>query len=106
MFPWDQIRSNAVRGVEALRRMSALFAERVAVESVVAKLLFRAQGLEERRGDLLRQLGERVYALQQGKDALRDGEVSVLVEEIRAVGEQIEALRQEIQEATKGSGRV
>jgi len=64
---YARIKQDIETGLEKFRWFATLFSERVRIEISVFRLLYQSEEMKRRRNELLRQIGEEVYALR-GKD--------------------------------------
>lgn len=64
---YSRIKSDIDEGLRKIKWFASLLSERLRIEIAVFKLLYQSEELKKRRDELLRQVGEEVYA-QRGKD--------------------------------------
>ncbi|HSW64522.1 MAG TPA: hypothetical protein VLH56_14635 [Dissulfurispiraceae bacterium] len=97
-----KIKQDYDTGLEKIHWFAQLFAERVQVELSVFKLLYRSEELKRRKNELLKQIGEEVYALR-GKDRpmLANKDVAAALREIEQLEPEIQATIEKASEISK-----
>lgn len=97
---FSRLKKDIEEGVEKVKWFSSLLSERVRVEIVVFKLLYKSEELKRRRGDLLKQIGEEVYQLRnKDKNVYAQKEVAAAIKEL-------ELLEPEIRETTERASEI
>ena len=88
------------RGIETLRWLASLFAERLKIEIAVFRLLYESDRMAKTRDDLLKKIGERVMELKDRheRDILKDGVVAGAVAEIGSIEKNIDDLKGKVSE--------
>ncbi len=88
-----QIRSSFNAGVERLRRVSELVNERFRVEMAVLKLAAKTEKLKERRDEVARAIGEKVYESKGHMGALENDEyIKAAVFELESIDNELAGL--------------
>ncbi len=97
---WKSAKHNFTRGVEKIRWLASLISDRTKIEIAVMKLLYQSEQLEEKRNELLKKIGERVYGLREQNDRqiLKDTSVTDAIEEITQIDAAMETTRQKASE--------
>ena len=100
---WKSAKHNFTRGVEKIRWFASLISDRTKIEIAVMKLLHQSEQLEERRNELMKKIGARVYGLkdQNDRQILKDNAVMDAIEEIARIDADMEKTRQKASEISK-----
>lgn len=99
-----RIRSSFNAGVERLRRISELLNERVRVEMAVLKVTAKSEKLRERRDEIARAVGEKVYEAKGHMGALENDEyIKAAVFELESIDGELAGLAERACQACKES---
>ena len=100
---WKSAKHNFTKGVEKIRWLASLISDRTKIEIAVMKLLYQSEQLEEKRNELMKKVGERVYELREQNDRqiLKDSAVMDAIEEISQIDADMETTRQKASEISK-----
>ena len=98
---WKRVKNNLDSGTEKVKWFSSLMNERVKIEISLFKLLYQSTGLEKKRAELMKTIGERVFELRnrQEKHVLRD---PVILEAMN----DLERLEAEIEDTKKKASEI
>lgn len=101
----EKIRDNFFAGVSRVKWFSSLLSERLKIELTVIKLINDSKALEEKRDDMSKTVGMRVFELrkEEGVDIFKDAKVKEGVKEMERLTKEIEDLRARITEIGQGS---
>jgi seryl-tRNA synthetase len=93
-----KIKRSFDEGLEKIRWLASLLSERIKVEVAVVKLLIQADGLERKRDELVRSIGERVFELRERKelDALRDPKIRQALAQMEEVDSELKELKDSV----------
>lgn len=97
---FDKIKKDFNEGIERIKWFSSILSERIRVEIMVFKLLYKSEELKKRRDELMRKIGEEVYAMR-GKEKNIYSNKDIL----NAIKE-IEALEPEIKETIEKASEI
>lgn len=87
-------------GIEKIKWFSELLSERVRIEIEVFKLLYKSEELKKKRDELLKKIGEEVYAMK-GKEK----NIYANKDVVNAIKE-LEALEPEIKETVERASEI
>lgn len=96
----SRIKKDFDEGVRKVRWFASLLSERLRIEIAIFKLLYKAEELKKRRDELLRQIGEEVYAMR-GKDKNVYANAGVM-----SAVKELEQLEPEIQETIDRTAEI
>lgn len=90
---WQRIKNNFENGIKKIKWFSSLLSSRLNVEISVFRLLYQSEQLTERREELLKQIGKRLYELKDEpeKQILKDRIIIELLKEIDDINSKIES---------------
>ncbi len=90
-------------GVEKIRGLASLLAERFRVEAAVIKLIRESGELEKKRDGLVREIGERVFELRGRSElsVLDDSRIRRALAELEKLDREIEELKGKASEIGK-----
>lgn len=97
---WKRVKDNFDTGIEKVKWFSSLLNERVKVEISLFKLLNRSSGMEKKRSELMRIIGERVFDLRRSTDKgfLRDPAIMAALNDIEQLDSELEDVRRQVSE--------
>ena len=97
---WDRIKNNFDSGLKKIKWFSSLLSERVKIEMSVMKLLYQSEQMREKRDELLKAVGTRVFDMKEHpeKSVLKDRAVSDTLTEIEKINSEIEMTRKKASE--------
>ncbi len=97
---WQRIKKNFDRGIKKIKWFSYLLSERIKIEISIFKLLYQSEQLKEKRDELIKKIGERVYELKNmsDKSILKDSIVTEAFAEIEKINEEIESTKKRASE--------
>ncbi|MEW6571992.1 MAG: hypothetical protein AB1390_12640 [Nitrospirota bacterium] len=97
---WKRFKNNFDSGIEQIRWFSSLFSERLKIEYLVMKLLYRSEQLERKRDEFMKTIGRRVYELKGYTDRyiLKDGAVIDALSEIEKIDSEIDLTKKKASE--------
>lgn len=100
---WRKVKGNLDSGIEKIKWFSALFNERVKTEVSVMKLLYQSTELEKKRAEMLKTIGERVFALKNNieKHIMNDQEIVSVMNELEKLDAEIEDLKKKASEISR-----
>ncbi|HXX57663.1 MAG TPA: hypothetical protein VEI96_06655 [Thermodesulfovibrionales bacterium] len=99
---WKKIKSNLDGGIERVKWLSSLLSDRMKIEISVVKLLYQSTEMERKRAELMKIVGERVYALKDGPDKmLKDPVITETLSRIEALDAEIEDVKKKASEISK-----
>jgi hypothetical protein len=95
-----RLKSNFDSGVEKIKWFSSLFSDRLKIEFSVVKLLHHSVQLEQKRNDLMRMIGQRVYELKEQSDrqVMKDRIILETFSEIERINSEIESTKKKASE--------
>ncbi|MEW5746563.1 MAG: hypothetical protein AB1805_14120 [Nitrospirota bacterium] len=96
----SRIKKDFDEGVRKVRWFASLLSERLRIEIAIFKLLYKAEELKKRRDELLKQIGEEVYAMR-GKDKNVYANAGVM-----SAVKELEQLEPEIQETIDRTAEI
>jgi seryl-tRNA synthetase len=97
---WQRIKKNFDRGIRKIKWFSSLLSERFKIEISVFKLLHQSEQLEEKRDELMKTIGKRVYELKENPDRsiLKDSVIMEAIIEIEKINSEIESTKKKASE--------
>jgi len=100
---WKRLKNNFDSGIEHIRWFSSLFSERLKIEYLVMKLLYRSEQLERKRDEFMKTIGQRVYELKGYTDRyiLKDGIVVETLSEIEKIDAEIDVTKKKASEISR-----
>ncbi len=98
-----KLRTDFLQGIERIRWFSGVLSERLNIEIAVIKLLFKSDGIDRKKNELLTALGSRVYELKDSteKNILKDRVVLGAIAEIEGLEKEIVDLGHKIDELSR-----
>ncbi len=100
---WKRLKNNFDSGVEKIKWFSSLFSERLKIEYLVIKLLYRSEQLERKRDEFMKTIGQRVYELKgyTDRNILKDGIVIEVLSEIEKINSEIDLTKKKASEVSR-----
>jgi len=99
---YTRIKQDIETGLEKFRWFATLFSERVRIEISVFRLLYQSEEMKRRRNELLRQVGEEVYALRgKDKNIYANKDISAALREIEQLEPEIQSTIDQASEISK-----
>lgn len=97
---WQKIKKNFDRGIKKIKWFSFLLSERLKIEISIFRLLHHSEQLKEKRDELIKKIGERVYELKDNPDRtiLKDTIVVEAISEIEKINKEIESTKKKASE--------
>jgi len=94
------IRRSLRGGIDKIKWMSAFLAERTKAETSIARLLYESSRIEDRIDDLYRDIGKRIYELDEKGEAtgLKDFLIRRSIDEIRDLKSRIKDYKEKARE--------
>ncbi|BCB96891.1 hypothetical protein JZK55_18130 [Dissulfurispira thermophila] len=97
---FNRVKKDFDEAIEKIKWFASLLSERIRVEITVFKLLYKSEELKKRRDELMRKIGEEVYAMRgKDKNIYANKEVIVAIKEL-------ETLQPEIQETIEKASEI
>ncbi|MEW6117358.1 MAG: hypothetical protein AB1553_10715 [Nitrospirota bacterium] len=89
-------------GIGKIKWFASLLSERVRIEITIFKLLYKSEELKKRRDELLKQIGEEVYALRgKDKNVYTNKEVAEAIRNLEMLEPEIDATMEQASEISK-----
>lgn len=90
---WQRIKNNFENGIKKIKWFSSLLSNRLNIEISVFRLLYQSEQLSERKEELLKQIGKRIYELknENEKQILKDKIILESLKEIEDINSKIES---------------
>lgn len=99
-----RVKRDFEEGVAKVKWFSSLLSERVRVEITVFKLLYKSEDLKKRRDELMRKIGEEVYALRgKDKDIYAHRDVAEAIQELERLEPEIRETLEQASEISRTS---
>jgi len=99
---YTRIKQDIETGLEKFRWFATLFSERVRIEISVFRLLYQSEEMKRRRNELLRQIGEEVYALRgKDKNIYANKDIAAALREIEQLEPEIQSTIDQASEISK-----
>lgn len=99
---YARIKHDLEIGLEKFRWFATLFSERVRIEISVFRLLYQSEEMKRRRNELLRQIGEEVYALRgKDKNIYANKDIAAALREIEQLEPEIQSTIDQASEISK-----
>jgi hypothetical protein len=100
---WKRLKNNFDSGVEKIKWFSSLFSERLKIEYLVMKLLYRSEQLGKKRDEFMKTIGQRVYELKgyTDRNILKDGIVIEALSEIEKINSEIDLTKKKASEVSR-----
>ncbi len=97
---WDRVKNNFDSGLKKIKWFSSLFSERVKIEISVMKLLYQSEQMKEKRDEMLKAVGMRVYDMKEHpeKSVIKDRAISDTLGEIEKINNEIEITKKKASE--------
>ncbi len=97
---FSRIKKDFDEGIEKIKWFASLLSERLRIEITVFKLLYRSEELKKRRNELMKKIGEEVYAMRgKEKNIYANKEVMNTIKEL-------ESLEPEIKETVERASEI
>jgi hypothetical protein len=95
-----RLKSNFDSGVERIKWFSSIFSDRLKIEFSVIKLLYHSTQMEQKRDDLMKKIGQRVYELKEQSDrqVMKDRIILETFSEIERINNEIESTKKKASE--------
>jgi len=95
-----RLKSNFDSGVERIKWFSSIFSDRLKIELSVIKLLYHSTQMEQKRDDLMKKIGQRVYELKEQSDrqVMKDRIILETFSEIERINNEIESTKKKASE--------
>lgn len=99
---YTRIKQDLDAGLEKFRWFATLFSERVRIELSVFHLLYQTEEMKRRKNELLRQVGEEVYAMRgKDKNIYANADVAAALREIEQLEPEIQSTLDKASEISK-----
>lgn len=100
---WKKLKNNFDSGVEKIKWFSSLFSERLKIEYLVMKLLYRSEKLERKRDEFMKTIGQRVYELKgyTDRNILKDSIIIEALSEIEKINSEIDLTKRKASEISR-----
>jgi seryl-tRNA synthetase len=99
---FSRIKKDFDEGIEKIKWFSSLLSERVRIEITVFKLLYTSEELKKRRDELMRKIGEEVYAMRgKEKNIYANKEVIDAIKELETLEPEIKETIERASEISK-----
>jgi nucleoside-triphosphatase THEP1 len=100
-----KLKDNFDRGVERVKWFAGVFSERLKIEIVLIKLLYRSDEVDKKKNELLASIGRRVYELTRSgeKNIQKDAEILKAIDEIGRLEKDAGDIRRKVSEITSAS---
>jgi hypothetical protein len=97
---WDKVRRDFDKGVERITWLSSVLSERLKVELSLIKLLGRIRSLEDRKSEIFKNIGMKVYEMSANPeiDVFNRPEVRDGIKEIEGIDAGIAGIKKEAEE--------
>jgi hypothetical protein len=97
---WDKIRRDFDKGIESVAWMSSLISERLKVELSLIKLLGKIRGLEDRKSEIFKNIGMKVFEMSANPeiDVFNHPDVRGGIKEIEDIDAGITGIKKEAEE--------
>jgi len=100
---WKRVKDNFDSGIEKVRWFSSLLNERVKIEISLFRLSYHSSEMEKKRAELMKTVGERVFALRnsQERHVLRDPVILEAMNDLERLETEIEDTKKKASEIGK-----
>lgn len=100
---FERIRVNFTKGIGRIKWFAAVFSERLKIEIGVIKLMYKSDEMNQKKEELFRTIGRRVYEFREhpDKNILRDRTVSEAIDEIARTEKDIAELQRKASELSR-----
>jgi hypothetical protein len=99
---YTRIKHDLNAGLEKFRWFATLFSERVRIELSVFNLLYQTEEMKRRKNELLRQVGEEVYAMRgKDKNIYANADIAAALREIEQLEPEIQSTLDKASEISK-----
>ncbi|NWF75733.1 MAG: hypothetical protein HXY53_04010 [Nitrospirae bacterium] len=100
---WQRLKNNFDNGIKKLKWFSSALSERLKIEISVMKLLHQSEQLAEKKDELMKVIGRRVFELRQQSERsiINDRIISEALIEIERINSEIEATKKKASEISK-----
>jgi hypothetical protein len=101
----ERFKDNFIKGIERIKWFATLFSERLKIEIALMKLLYQSNEMDEKREDLFKTIGRRVYELKENpdKNIFKDRVVLESIEGIEKLEKDMDDLKHRVSELS-GAG--
>lgn len=102
---WKRLKDNFDSGVEKIKWFSSLLSDRVKIDYLVMKLLYQSEQMGEKRDELMKTIGQRVYELRGYSDRyiLKDRVITEALSEIEKINNEIDLTKKKASEISSTS---
>jgi seryl-tRNA synthetase len=100
---WERIKNNFDNGIRKLKWFSSALSDRLKIEISVMRLLHQSEQLGEKRDELMKTIGQRVFELrgQPERSIMNDSIISEALSEIERINSEMEATKKKASEISK-----
>lgn len=99
---FSRIKKDFDEAIEKIKWFASLLSERVRIEIMVFKLLYKSEELKKRRDELMRKIGEEVYELREKeKNIYANKKVIDAIRELKTIEPEIKETIESASEISK-----
>jgi seryl-tRNA synthetase len=99
---FGRIKKDFEEGIKKLQWFASLLSERMRIEMMVFRLLYKSEELKKRRDELMQKIGEEVYAMRgKEKNIYAIREISGAIKELETLEPQIRETIEKASEISK-----
>lgn len=100
---WQRLKNNFDNGIKKLKWFSSALSDRLKIEISVMKLLHQSEQLAEKKDELMKVIGRRVFELRQQSERsiINDRIISEALIEIERINSEMEATKKKASEISK-----
>lgn len=100
---WQRLKNNFDNGIKKLKWFSSALSDRLKIEISVMKLLHQSEQLAEKKDELMKIIGRRVFELRQQSERsiINDRIISEALFEIERINSEMEATKKKASEISK-----
>lgn len=100
---WQRLKNNFDNGIKKLKWFSSALSDRLKIEISVMRLLHQSEQLAEKKDELMKVIGRRVFELRQQSERsiINDRIISEALIEIERINSEMEATKKRASEISK-----
>ncbi len=97
---WSRLKKSFDNGMKKIQWFSSLLSERLRIEISLFKLAGKIEGLEKRKSEIMKSIGEKVFEMRQNPaaDIYSQKEIRVSIKELEEVEKQIEEIKNQAED--------
>jgi hypothetical protein len=98
-----RLKNNFDNGIEKIKWFSSLISDRVKIEYLTIKLIYRSEQMTKKKDELIKTIGQRVYDLKAYSDKyiLKDSVITEALSEIDKINKEIDLTKKKASDISR-----